>query len=262
VHREKVTFKSAGCSLVGIKDIPDKVPAPGVILFHGLSNAKEDCPLINETAEMLTKEGVITFRFDFYGSGESPGLMRDKTLPILLQNARDAIDFLLSDSRVTAVGLWGRSLGGTMVALCGSDPRVKASVILTGGVLLQKGLTEERMASLREKEEIAEREGKKLAGTGEYKGPYELGDEWYKSIQGIDKRIEESLKKMSHVLVFATTPDIKVPLQNSIKIINTVKEPKEIYIFEGVEHDYKGVEKDVLEIERRWFNTYLMESEK
>ena len=132
MKREKVTFVSEGYELVGIKEIPEKVPTPGVILCHGFTNSKEDCPLINETAEMLLKEGFITFRFDFFGSGESPGLLKDKRISILEQNLKDCLDYFAQDERVESIGLWGRSLGGTMVALCASDPRVFASVFASG----------------------------------------------------------------------------------------------------------------------------------
>lgn len=257
MQREKVTFKSLRYNLVGIIDIPHKIPAPGVILFHGLSNSKEDCPMINETADMLVKEGFIAFRFDFYGSGESPGLMRDKTMSVLEKNARDALRFLSNDKRVTEIGLWGRSLGGTIVACIGSHPRVKASIILTGGVILEKTFAP-HFEKLKKMEKEFEKKGKKLPGTGYYKGPYELGDIWFKELPEIERRIMNSLKRMSHVLVLATTPDIKVPLENATTIINTVREPKEIHIFENIEHDYRGVEKIVLELEKKWFRTYLM----
>ena len=263
VKEERVIFKSLGYELVGLFDLPDKTPAPGVILFHGLTNSKDDCPLIKETAEMLTNEGYITFRFDFFGSGEGPGRLKDKKMSILEQNARDAIDFFLQDNRVSEeIGLCGRSLGGTIVILLANRQEVKASVILSGAASLEKTLGPLVFKRLKALVDDLSKKDKKLPGTGEYKGAYELGYDWFKELPQYDKKIREFLPRISHVLVFGTTPDEKVPLEHATTIINAAKEPKEIHIFEGVDHDYKGVEKAVLEIEKRWFKTYLRRSKK
>lgn len=255
---ERATFKSLGSELVGILNIPDKTPAPGVILFHGMSNSKEDCPLIKETAKMLANEGYVTFRFDFFGSGESPGRLKDKRMSIIEQNAKDAIDFFLRDNRVYGyIGLWGRSLGGTIVILFADRPEVKASVILSGAVSLEKVLGRSVFERLKALEEKLSKTGETLPGTGVYKGPYSLEDGWFKEIPQYDKKIQECLPRLSNVLVFGTTPDKKAPLEQIVSIINGAKEPKEIHIFKGVDHDYKGVEESVIKLEKRWFKAYL-----
>jgi dienelactone hydrolase len=258
MREERVTFKSLDYELVGILNLPDKIPAPGVILFHGISNSKEDCPLIKETAKMLTSEGYVTFRFDFFGSGESPGGFKDKRMSILEQNARDAIDFFLHDNRVSEeIGIWGRSLGGTIVILLVDRPEVKTSVILSGAVSLEKVLGRSVFEGLKALEKELSKSGKNLPGTGKYKGAYDLEESWFKELPQYDKKIQESLPKLHNVLVFGTTPDKKAPLEQIIAIVNGAREPKEIHIFEGVDHDYKGAEKSVIEIEKRWFKTYL-----
>lgn len=161
MKREKVSFKSAGSKLVGIKEVPDKIPAPGVILFHGLTGSKEDSPLINESSKALVENGFITFRFDFYGSGESLGKMQDKTMAVLEQNAKDAVDYFLQDQRVTNLGLWGRSIGGTLVCLVPPNGRIKARVSASGASLAEKE-TREKLEELKRREQELER-GKKIA---------------------------------------------------------------------------------------------------
>jgi esterase/lipase len=257
MKKQKLTFRSAGYELVGILGSPEKLPAPGVVLFHGLSNSKEDCPLINETSEMLEREGYVTFRFDFFGSGESPGEMKDKKMSILEQNAKDAVNFLSQSKAVSGgIGLCGRSLGGTFVILLAGHPSVKASVIASGGVSLQKVFAPfDRLKAL--EKELEEKEGKKLPGTGRYKGSYDLGNGWFKELPQFDDKIEDCLGKLSHVLVLGTTPDVKAPLEEIIAVFNAAKEPKKIQIFENVDHDYKGVEAEAIELERQWFKKYL-----
>ncbi len=40
--------------------------------------------------------------------------------------------------------------------------------------------------------------------------------------------------------------------------IKRIKEPKEIHIFDGVDHDYKGAEKEALNRTVKWFTQYLV----
>jgi len=256
MHKEKVRFRSGDYDLVGLVDIPNKTPAPGVVLYHGLTNAKEDCPLINETAEMLVDEGYVTLRFDFFGSGESPGEMSDKTISLLTRNANDAIEYFLKlPYTQKKIGLWGRSIGGTVIALCGLNPHVKARVFLSPGILLVDGFG--HFGEIKERKMELERAGKTLPGTGKYKGPFILNRKFYSELPMIEKGILRNLEKMNNVLVIATTPDIKVKLENSTIIINKAKDPKEIHIFEGVDHSYKGAEEKVLELVKKWFAKFL-----
>jgi len=252
---EKVHFRSAGHELVGIAEFPGTVPAPGVVMFHGLTNTKEDCPLISETAHALVRDGFAVLRFDFFGSGESPGTMKEKLLSVLEQNARDAMDFFCADERVTDVGLWGRSTGGTIVALCGTDARVRASVMASPAVLLEDGFSGFRQ--IQDEEMRLEQSGRRLPGTGQYKGPFDLGEDFFKELGGLDQRIRTNLKQLSHVLVLGTTPDRKVSLGNATTAINIAREPKEIHIFENTDHDYKGKEEAAVQIIRSWFREHL-----
>ena len=256
MNKEKITLKSLGYDLVGIIEYPEKLPTPGVILLHGLTNSKEDCPLIKEVAEALATEGLIVFRFDFFGSGESPGLLRDKTWWISEQNVRDAIKYLKNKKEITNIGLWGRSTGGTAAILCGNDPQIKAFVLATTPVLLQE-IFKIRFEKVKKLELELEQRGQKLPGTGKYKGEFDFSDNFFEEVPIIEQKVMKNLTQMSHVLVLATIPDIKVPLNNATTIINTAKEPKKIYIFEDTEHDYRGVENKAIKLTVSWFKKYL-----
>ena len=259
MNQEKVKFKSAGHELAGIISLPAelKTKTPAVILFHGLTNSKDDCPLINETAEALVQNGFIAFRFDFHGSGESPGEMKDKEWHILQQNAEDAIKFIAKDSRVDPerLGLWARSVGGTSVCLLPPDSRVKARVVASPAVTLERAMRD-RFKGIKKKELELERKGKKLPGTGKYKGSFEFKPAWYKSLEGLDKRVLENLKELDTILILATAIDQKVSIDNACIAINNVKEPKKLWIF-NADHDYGGVEEKATQMTIDWFNKYL-----
>lgn len=256
MSRQIVTFQSAGEELIGIIEYPSETPAPAVLLFHGLTNHKTDCPLINETAQALVQNGFISFRFDFFGSGESPGELREKTIDILEQNAKDSIEFILSDGRVNELGLWGRSVGGTIACLMPPHPEIKASVTASGAALFEQEF-KKKFPSLQKREAELEKRGQKLPGTGEYKGEFKFGETWYKSLEGLDERVTQNLKKLDSILVLATTPDQKISLKNACHIINNVNEPKKIWIFEEVDHDYVGVEDRAVNITIDWFKKHL-----
>lgn len=257
MRSEKIIFESLGYNLVGIIEYPEEVPASGVILCHGLSNTKEDCPLIKETTQILIDNGFITFRFDYFGSGESPGTMMDKTISILEQNTKDAINFFLSNEKVLEVGMWGRSFGGTLVGLCGLDPKVKASVIASGVLFMEKVFDKKKIDKLVRKEKEMEKKGEKLAGTGHYKGKYGLNDRWYMECAEYEDKQRKGLKKINNLLVIGTSPDEKVPSENSIAIYNIAESPKELHVFGNTNHAYEGAEEEALSLVKRWFDIHL-----
>jgi len=256
---EKVKFESTGYTLAGEIDLPDKFNGklPTVVLLHGLSNSRKDCPLINETTEALVENGFIAFRFDFYGSGESPGEMRDKRMDILEQNAKDAIEFIAKDERVekNKIGIWGRSLGGTLACLLPQDARIKTRVAASPATRMEK-IMKEKIEELKKKEIELEKVGKKLPGTGAYKGPFEFREEWFESLEGLDRRIRGNLEKLDTMLVLGTALDQKVTADNACIVMNNVKEPKRIWMF-NTDHDYAGVEKEAVKEAADWFKKYL-----
>lgn len=253
----KIKFKSLNYNLVGVIEYQKEETDSGIILFHGLTNTKDDCPLIKEVSEALVKGGFITFRFDFYGSGESPGQLKDRTWSTMEQNARDAVSFFIRKTGISKLGLWGRSTGGVAAILCSDIPEVKAYVPASTCVLLKEVFLTQHFDKIKKLEIEAEKKGKKLPGTGKYKGEYAFNPRFFEETPLYEEKIMEKLSKMKNVLVLATTPDTKVPLNNSTTIINTVKEPKEIYIFEGVDHDYKGVEKEAVSLTVSWLKKWL-----
>lgn len=257
---KKINFTSFGKKLFGLLNVPDKIPAPGIVFFHGLSNGKTDCPLISETTEMLINEGFFTLRFDFFGSGESPGFLKDKTWGELRQNAIGAIKYFSHQKGITKIGLWGRSLGGTFAILTGDISRVGCIVLASPDVLVTRTLGKEKFTKLKKRQEELEKEGKTLPGTGKFKGPLELNENFFRSLREVEQEALEKLPELKNVLVLATTPDIKVPIENSTTIINMVQEPKKIIIFENVEHDYSGVQGEAVKEIINWFKKYLMTS--
>ena len=251
-----ITFQSQGAQLVGMhhKVDSDKI----IILCHGFTGSKSESKrLFVEAARDFASRGFNALRFDFYGSGESPGEMRDKTVNILEQNAKDSLEFIVKDPRIDSnrMGIWGRSLGGTLACLLPQDSGIKARVAASPGILFEKTM-KEKFTMLRKKELDLEKEGKKLPGTGDYKGPFDFRKEWFGSLDGFDRRVRDNLKNLSAVLVLGTALDQKVTAENACIVMNSVKEPKRIWIFD-TDHDFAGFEDEAVAESVDWFNMHL-----
>ena len=86
MKKKEFYFSSHGKKLYGVWEYPSKPRKPLILFLHGLTNSHTNCPLISETTELLHVKGFPTFRFDYYGSGNSQGMFRDKSWEILVQN--------------------------------------------------------------------------------------------------------------------------------------------------------------------------------
>ena len=128
-------------------------------------------------------------------------------------------------------------------------------MIASPGIIIEKTFTN-RFISLKKKEKELNKIGKKLAGTGKYKGAYELNEGWYTSLKGVDKRITDNLKRIKTVLVLGTANDEKVTLNDICTAVNLVKEPKKIVIY-NTGHDYSGYENEAVKETIDWFKKYL-----
>jgi len=114
--QEKVFFEnSKGDRLCGVLSNPGDVESPIIVLCHGFTSSKE-----GNTYHALEKElnsaGVATFRFDFYGHGESSGKFEDITVHEAVDDALCAIAFV-KQKGFTKIGLMGSSFGGNAALL-------------------------------------------------------------------------------------------------------------------------------------------------
>jgi len=110
--QEKIHFNnSKGDRLCGIISNPtDDTSKPVIILCHGFTTSKDN--FTNSNLERILNKGSIsTFRFDFFGHGESEGLFEDITISEAVDDILNAIKYLKSKS-YSKIGLVGSSFGG------------------------------------------------------------------------------------------------------------------------------------------------------
>lgn len=113
---EALTFQDQhGHRVAGILTVPKAKTDRVVLLCHGFLSSKNSTT--NKTlTRSLTEQGIATFRFDFFGQGESDGPFENITVTIALGQALAALD-LLSARDYTRIGLVGSSFGGLIAIL-------------------------------------------------------------------------------------------------------------------------------------------------
>ena len=124
---EALTFTDVdGHKISGILARPDKKTDRIAVLCHGFLSNKNS--KTNKTlTDILVPQGIATFRFDFFGQGESEGPFENITVTTALQQALAALDFVKAKG-YRKIALEGSSFGG-LVALLAAAKRPKLSCL-------------------------------------------------------------------------------------------------------------------------------------
>ena len=119
--KNKIFFEnSSGIRLCGILSTPSaKKPESIFILCHGFSTSKDGRTntLLEKT---LNDGGLATFRFDFFGHGESGGHFEDITISEAVDDVLQAVN-LVKTSGYKRIGLIGSSFGGIASTLAAAQ---------------------------------------------------------------------------------------------------------------------------------------------
>ncbi len=119
----KVCFKdSEGSILCGILSNPvSGKKGEIVILCHGFGTSKDGRTYVR-LQEILNGYEMSTFRFDFFGHGESEGSLEDITVSEAVDDVLNAISFV-KERGYSRIGLVGSSFGGmsSVIAASRSD---------------------------------------------------------------------------------------------------------------------------------------------
>jgi pimeloyl-ACP methyl ester carboxylesterase len=113
---ESMVFSDdAGNRISGILATPAGGTDRVAVLCHGFLSTKNSATNKALTA-MLLPQGIATFRFDFFGHGESDGLFERLTVGTAVQQTREALAFVASRG-YRKIGLVGSSFGGLVAIL-------------------------------------------------------------------------------------------------------------------------------------------------
>jgi len=235
--KQEITFEdSKGESLCGILSDPyENKSHPLVVLCHGFSTSKDGRTYLR-LEEMLNREGISTFRFDFFGHGESGGRFEDITTSRAVDDVLSALRFA-EKSGYTKIGLFGSSFGGLASILAASrsnSPRILA---------LKSPVTDYRTMALTRLSQKELREWKDK-GYMEFETfddeKRRLNYSFYEDAEKINAR-EAAQGIQIPVLIVHGDADETVPVEQSRKAASLITDCR-LEIIQGCDHVYSDPE--------------------
>lgn len=259
---EKTSIRSGDAELYAVLYIPDNVPAPALLICHGL-NAKgsSGLRLYARLAENACKNGFVSLIFDFRGVGKSSGKF-DYGIGEQ-EDVKHALGFLESRTEVLPdqIFIVGHSLGGAVsIYAVQNDTRAKGLVLLSTP----------KNHSYNVKKFI-----RRTKGTlGLYAFfPLSYIDKILNvskvaklNVYGIDLRPkdvrsklmklneQEAVKRLHGIplLVVTGEKDSIVGVDEAQAIYQAANDPKTLIIVEGADHIYKGKEQELISKTLEW----------
>jgi len=240
---EKTYFKNnKGNKLCGIVSNPSRNKnKPIIILCHGFSTSKEAFTYMS-LEKILNEKGISTFRFDFFGHGESEGKFENITISEAVDDVLNAIKFLKSLG-YTKIGLFGSSFGGIANIMAASKSEDLFVLALKAPVsyLFDKELLKKDFCMNNPNKEIEEWKNK--------------GYRYYEKSDGTKLRlnyefIEDSKnnngykaaeKIKIHTIIVHGDADNTVPIEQSKKTASIIKNCK-LEIIKGANHKFSNSE--------------------
>ena len=228
---EALTFKDGGGHRVAaILTRPEAATDRVVLLCHGFLSGKNSTTN-KALTRSLTEQGLATFRFDFFGQGESEGPFEALTVPIALGQALAALD-LLTERGYKRIGLVGSSFGGFISILTASHRHDIACLGLKCPVadfaeVLRLEFGEAGMAHWKSHHEIPDVTGGPQPVRLRY-ALYEscLDYDGYKAAAGI---------KIPTLIVQGDKDEL-VPLHQSSRLMEALQGARQLEILRGADH--------------------------
>ncbi|MBP7832378.1 MAG: alpha/beta fold hydrolase [Candidatus Levybacteria bacterium] len=124
-----IEFKVGEDTLRGKVFVPNGAgPFPGVIFLHG---SESKGAIHFEAAELLSKNGVIGFAFNYRGCGASDGNIADQAIEDGLEDAKKAIEVFFAQDSLdkSRIGMLGGSYGGFLASLICNSYDFKSIVL-------------------------------------------------------------------------------------------------------------------------------------
>ena len=117
-----------GHGIAAILSAPDVPTTRLAVLCHGFLSSKNSTT--NKTlTRLLNERGLATFRFDFFGQGESDGPFEELTTTLAVHQVHAALD-LVTSRGYDRIGLVGSSFGGLVAILTAAQRRDIACLAL------------------------------------------------------------------------------------------------------------------------------------
>ncbi len=251
---EAISFHdSSGHRIAAVFATPPNATSSVAVLCHGFLSGKNSTT--NKTlTRTLTERGIATFRFDFFGQGESQGPFENITTTLAVDQALAALD-LVRQKGYQRIGLMGSSFGGLVSILTAAQRTDLACLALKCPVVdfaeeLRLGFGDEELARW------------KTSGT-------------IPNIMGGTERIalryafyEDSLRQIAYeparsitapTVIVQGDKDEHVPLHQSQRLYEVLQGKKHLEMLPGADHQFtKGEDYTrMTSVIADWLTTYL-----
>jgi pimeloyl-ACP methyl ester carboxylesterase len=233
VEEVRIFQDAAGHRVAGILSTPAEPTDRMVVLCHGFLSSKNSTT--NKTlTRLLTDHGVATFRFDFFGQGESQGPFSDMTLTIALGQAMSALD-LVASAGFRRLGVMGSSFGGLVAVLTAAKRKDLRAVALKCPVgdfpeVLRLEFGDAGMETWKLRREIPD----VVTGGSQ---PIPLRYALYEDCLVYDAyKAAESIE--APVLIVQGDCDALVPLSQSRRLMDAIRTEKRLEILKGADHGF------------------------
>jgi len=236
---------------MGVLHLPERKKPPVVIICHGFQNTKTDKKYI-KLARALQKEGILAFRFDFEGCGDSEGNPRELTVKREVSDLNSALKTVFEKCHADSkrIALVGGSLGSVVISLFVQKFKILAkTLVFWSQAFNQKDLikiwfTKDDLEKLKKESVLIK--GEKEIGIADY-------------LENRNKDYAFLLSKIKlPILLIHGAEDKDVPLEFSEKLAKRYRNislkiiPKANHKFDDIFHQEKAIHLTV-----KWIKKYL-----
>lgn len=254
---EALTFRDEwGHSISAIVSSPPRTIGI-VVLCHGFLSHKNSTT--NKTlTRLLNERGLSTFRFDFFGQGESEGLFEDITVSLALGQAMAAIDFVTTRGH-SRIGLVGSSFGGLVGILTTARRADLSCLALKCPVVdfaeeLRLEFGSDELARWKATDTIPN----VIGGSARVRMKYGLYEDCLQHIA-----YEPAAHITVPTLIVQGDRDELVPLHQSRQLLEALRGPKRLDLLPGADHqftkddDFRTMTRAITD----WLSTHLRDSQ-
>jgi pimeloyl-ACP methyl ester carboxylesterase len=208
-------------------------PAQGVVvLCHGFLSSKNSTTN-KALTRMLNEAGIATFRFDFFGQGESEGLFEDITVSLAVEQA-DAAVALVRSRGYDRIGLAGSSFGGLVAILTTAQRQDIACLALKCPVVdfaeeLRLEFGPDELARWQSTNTVPNLMG----GAGRVRLNYGMYEDCLRHVA-----YEPASRIVAPTLIVQGARDELVPLHQSQRLLSALQGPKRLDLLPEADHQF------------------------
>lgn len=246
-------IKSAGQKVYVQFIYPKQVPAPAIIVAHGLRSYYPG--FLDMIAKRFVEVGYIAIKFHFVGTGKSDGKFEEKSTSTMLKNFEDVVDFVAARPEVRGLGIIGRSNAGSLCFIHGPDPRIKAYVVLSPGAYYSQEM-KKFVATAKKQGNYFVHKTFKRPHT---KGPGRLSFDFVRELKKFDKPLQVNGAKLKRVMYLQSLNDEASPLSEGHFDYwkKHLPAPREMILINATNHSFGRKKREVIAHAVRWFKKYL-----